>query len=306
MKTKKNQFKILLCLILFGFVMPKLSAQILYDGLDTLNSTLFSKSDGWTNGNPFNCYWRASCITFSSGILTLTLDYEGGQPPYKSGEYRTVKNYRYGLYEVRMKAAKASGTVSSFFVYTGPSEGNPWDEIDIEILGKDPTRMQTNYYTNGVGGKETMISLGFDASAGLHTYGFEWLANSIKWYVDGKLVHTETGSKGPLPVTASKIMVNLWPGIGVDGWLGPFNGNVPVKAEYDWIRFTPAGTVLSGDVDGNGKVDITDALKVAQYSAGLNPANFVTSAADTDKNGKIDILDALRIARYVAGLIPDL
>ena len=36
---------------------------------------------------------------------------------------------------------------------------------DVEILGKDTTKLQTNYFTDGVGGHETVISLGFDASA---------------------------------------------------------------------------------------------------------------------------------------------
>ena len=34
-----------------------------------------------------------------------------------------------------MKAIKNDGVVSSLFTYTGPSEDNPWDEIDVEILG---------------------------------------------------------------------------------------------------------------------------------------------------------------------------
>jgi endo-1,3-1,4-beta-glycanase ExoK len=118
-------------------------------------SGLFVPSDGWTNGSPFNCTWRASSVTFSGGIMSLTMDRESGTPPYKSGEYRSNNFYKYGLYEVRMKAAKASGIVTSFFTYTGSSDSNPWDEIDIEILGKDPTKMQTNYFTNGTGGHDS-------------------------------------------------------------------------------------------------------------------------------------------------------
>lgn len=44
-------------------------------------------------------------------------------------------------------------------------------EIDIEVLGKDTTKVQFNYYTNGVGNHEYMYDLGFDASEGFHTYG---------------------------------------------------------------------------------------------------------------------------------------
>jgi endoglucanase len=126
----------------------------------------------------------------------------------------------------------------SLFTYTGPSEGDPWDEIDIEFLGKDTTKMQTNYFTNGVGGHETLIDLGFDGAAGFHDYAFEWTEAAIRWYVDGNLVHTETGSRGPLPTHPGKIMVNLWPGTGVDGWLGPFSYSSPLTAQYDALRYT--------------------------------------------------------------------
>jgi cellulose 1,4-beta-cellobiosidase len=57
-----------------------------------------------------------------------------------------------------------------------------------------------------------------------------------------------------------------------------------------------------GDVDGNGSVDIVDALKIAQYYVGLNPSGFNIGVADVDNNGTVDIVDALRIAQYYVGL----
>jgi beta-glucanase (GH16 family) len=36
-------------------------------------------------------------------------------------------------------------------------------------------------------------------------------------------------------------MANLWPGVGVDGWLGPFDyPGTPVTAELDHIGYAPA------------------------------------------------------------------
>ncbi len=215
------------------------------DNLDSYNTGLFAKADGWTNGDPFNVGWRADHVNFSGGIMTITLDNltcpSGcSNRPYASGEYRTNNLYGYGLYEGRFKAAKANGIVAaSLFTYTGPSDGQPWDEIDFEVLGKDTTQMQLNYFTNGVGGHETIINLGFDASAAFHTYGFEYRATYIKWYVDGVLVHTENGSRGPLPSHTMKLMVNMWPGIGVDGWLGPFTYSGPLSYQVDWLKYTP-------------------------------------------------------------------
>ena len=195
------------------------------------------RADGWSNGNMFNTTWRASQVNFEDGKMQLSInkDEENTKIPYISGEYRSNQNFHYGLYEVNMKPIKNDGVVSSFFTYTGPSENNPWDEIDIEFLGKDTTGVQFNYFTNGLGNKEYYHNLGFDASEAFHTYAFEWLPDSITWFVDGEKIYTATEN---IPQTPGKIMMNVWPGTGVDSWLKPFDGTVPLKAEYDWVKFT--------------------------------------------------------------------
>lgn len=134
-----------------------------------------------------------------------------------------------------MKPAKNPGIVSSFFTYTGPSDGTQWDEIDIEFLGKDTTKVQFNYFTNGVGGHEKVINLGFDASQSYHTYAFNWQPGYITWYVDGVPKYTATSN---IPKTPGKMMMNIWNGTGVDSWLGPYNGANPLYAYYDWVKFT--------------------------------------------------------------------
>lgn len=82
-----------------------------------------------------------------------------------------------------------------------------------------------------------MYDLGFDASENFHTYGFEWLPNKITWYVDGKPVYT---AYNDIPKTPGKIMMNTWPGIGVDEWLKPYNGKTPLVAQYKYISFDEA------------------------------------------------------------------
>jgi gluconolactonase len=66
----------------------------------------------------------------------------------------------------------------------------------------------------------------------------------------------------------------------------------------------PTGSVgIKGDVNSNGSVDIVDALLIAQYYVGLNPANFSAANADVNCSGSIDIVDALLVAQYYVGLI---
>lgn len=99
----------------------------------------------------------------------------------------------------------------------------------------------------------------------------------------------EAGST-PLSVTIDSIVDENTLEVGIPEAIG---GNVTV---FESIR---------GDVNGSNRIDITDALIVAQYYVGLEPASFTAplSSGDADCSGKIDIVDALLIARYYVGII---
>ncbi len=216
------------------------SSATMADDFRTGSSRYFIASDGWTNGDPFDCGWYKSQTAFRNGALELTIDRDNtGKYRYAGAEYRTNDFYGFGYYETSMQAIKNTGVNSSFFTYTGPSDNNPWDEIDVEILGKDTTKVQFNYYTNGQGNHEKMYDLGFDASQGFHTFGFDWQRDHITWYVDGKAVYTAYDN---IPQTPGKIMMNAWPGTGVDEWLGHYDGKTPLTARYQWVTYKNSGS----------------------------------------------------------------
>jgi mannan endo-1,4-beta-mannosidase len=58
-----------------------------------------------------------------------------------------------------------------------------------------------------------------------------------------------------------------------------------------------------GDTNENGTIDIVDALLIAQFYVGLEPANFNSDYADTNCSGTVDIVDALLVAQFYVGLI---
>lgn len=60
-----------------------------------------------------------------------------------------------------------------------------------------------------------------------------------------------------------------------------------------------------GDVNGDGNIDIVDALLTAQYYVGLNPDGFDPAQADVNCDEGIDIVDALLIAQYYVGLVSE-
>ena len=62
--------------------------------------------------------------------------------------------------------------------------------------------------------------------------------------------------------------------------------------------------VIPGDVNGDGSVDVTDALLCLRCAMGLVTLDGNThSAADTNGDGNIDVTDALMILRCAMGLI---
>ena len=213
---------------------PRFTGDYFGAGFDCHESNKMEIADGWSNGGMFDCTWSKNNVSFNDGKINLSI-LGNSWSGYTGAEYRTQQTFGFGMYDVSMKPIKNDGVVSSFFTYTGPSDGTVWDEIDIEFLGKDTTKVQFNYYTNGVGEHEYLYDLGFDASQSYHQYGFYWDQNSITWYVDNKPVYTATKD---IPKTPGRIMMNVWPGKNVDEWLGRYNGVTPLTGSYDWISYT--------------------------------------------------------------------
>ena len=227
-----------------------------------------SKGYSWENGEPFNVWWKPDLVTYDGGKMSLglaemtekeqTWDEEQQKnvdcvAEYYGGEARTEHYYGYGDFQVRMKPAKVVGTASTFFTCTGPYDvwyeedgetvkrKNDHDEIDIEFLGKDTTKVQFNYFASGVGGHEYMYDLGFDASLEYHDYGFRWTENDITWFVDTKPVYKverKNIKKGESwPEDPGRIIMNYWCGTQkAASWMGKFADDYSGKAEYQYVK----------------------------------------------------------------------
>lgn len=202
----------------------------------------------WNNGGYFLNGWHPNQLAFADGRMRLTLEADQlGLTGMScvSGEYRTLLSYGHGLYKARLIASRTPGTITAFFTYTGPAEGTQHDEIDIELKGDDPTKLQLNYWTNDAE-HPTVINLGFDASAAYHEYAFRWTADRLQWFVDGVLVHEENGSRGPLPQVAGRIMLNHWGTTGTNGWSTDYQVTAtPSVAAVERVSFTSESDLAS-------------------------------------------------------------
>ncbi|TKB36255.1 MAG: glycosyl hydrolase family protein, partial [Mesorhizobium sp.] len=117
------------------------------DDFTSLSRARWFISDGWTNGKHQNCTWSKKLVELSDGVLTLGFEKRKLKDrDFACGEIQTKQRFGYGTYEARMKTDAGSGINAAFFSYIGPSDKQPWDEIDFEVLTKDTSKVQVNAY----------------------------------------------------------------------------------------------------------------------------------------------------------------
>ena len=217
-----------------------------FDNFATFDQKRWYVSDGWSNGDYQDCIWSLKNVRMGERKAELVLSDEPARNRrYTCAEVRTRELFKYGTYEVRMRAAAGPGVVTAFFTYIGPPQGKPHDEIDFEFLGKNRRAVQLNYWVNGNGKHGRDIDFQFDASADMHNYAFEWKPDGIRWFVDGKLVHEVRSRDGePLPSHPGAIHFMLWNGVGPDmeSWLQKFEyPGQPITATFEHVAFTEFG-----------------------------------------------------------------
>jgi len=149
--------------------------------------------------------------------LTLIRE-SSGIREYKSASICSRSTYLYGRFTAVIRPARVSGLITGFFLH----RNSPRQEIDIEFLGKDTTKMLVNVFYNpggegarfdfGYRGTPVLIDLGFDASANFHQYEIDWSPIAIRWSVDEKLVYERSNwEPTPIPHLPMQLFVNLWP-----------------------------------------------------------------------------------------------
>ncbi|MCL3881734.1 family 16 glycosylhydrolase [Marivita sp. GX14005] len=157
-----------------------------------------------------------------------------------SAQLQRRKWYGHGRYEIVMRPAKGEGLISAFYLYTGPHFGDEHDEIDIEFLGKDTTKVQINRYDDGEPlAQPPWIDLGFDASDAPMLYAIEWSEESIVWTAGEAEIFRLTGKEN-LPQPPMKIYVDLWAGGPQQaGWSGEAPPHSRAQASVQCVSYTP-------------------------------------------------------------------
>jgi endo-1,3-1,4-beta-glycanase ExoK len=210
------------------------------------DTTRWSRTNGVFSGEPVNNGWRADHIAFSAGTVELRLNTQPcAMAPEQcasrssaSGQLRSNNTYGFGRYTAVLKAAAGQGVVTDFMKYTGAVVGTPTDLVGMHIQVQDPTRMQVSYFLSDAGAQYHTVSLGFNASAGLHTYAFDWSAGSLRWYVDNSEVFSV--ASGLLSSAEGAIVSDVWAASPSTAPLfGTYSGTA-TRAYFDSIAFEVA------------------------------------------------------------------
>jgi endo-1,3-1,4-beta-glycanase ExoK len=203
--------------------------------------------------------FSAQAATVQDGHLDLTLlpapegtMSDGGAKSFLGAEVRSVDTLTYGRVRARARFAGGSAVVSSLVTIYTPWPADNWNELDIEVLGKDPSHAQFNamVYTGALPAPTTPVSptqhpllvdLGFDVSADFHEFMIEWTPDGAWFWVDDVLRHTWT-EKIDLMNLPQNILLTIWAS-GSAGWAGSVTEEtLGAKATYDWIElyeYTP-------------------------------------------------------------------
>ena len=75
---------------------------------------------------------------------------------------------------------------------------------------------------------------------------------------------------------------------------------------FIFVPLGEVGTVVIGDSNGDGNVDVLDAAKIQKYASGKTELNAEQlAAADVNGDKNVDVLDAAEIQKYAAGKITE-
>jgi beta-glucanase (GH16 family) len=192
-----------------------------------------NNSNFGTGGSQDQCYLAAN-TTVADGALQLTGKREavtgcGTNPDggdsyfFTSGMVTTRRQggsmkfkYRHGYAEVRMRVPRGNIYWPAFWLVgagDGSSPGWPdYGEFDVsEIYGSKPDISESNFHRTGgsIGSRNhNVITKGSGGGVNInppnafvaggtndwHTYGFNWTADQLEWFIDGVLVRSYVAS----------------------------------------------------------------------------------------------------------------
>ena len=93
---------------------------------------------------------------------------------------------------------------------------------------------------------------------------------------------------------------HIWQGASYESVVADMTSWIDARLSVMDKRFVQQTTV-AGDVDGDGEVDISDAVALLRYLAGYVDEGTISANGDFDGDGVVDVSDVVALLRYLAG-----
>jgi len=204
---------------------------------DSLPSTWVSLS---RNPNSYNMEPTGGVnLVLNPAAGPVAVSKDGGKTNDKLGDGATLNStfaLLYGKVSFTVTATDVPGSVTALVLFGTASA----DEIDVEILGGDPTHWQTNVFRPAPGEAEPLYGVfgGVESypngtTASTHTYAVDWSPERIVWSVDGQVSRTLTPDQTlrngyrHYPSALSRIQIGLWDGSSPAGTSEWAKGPIP-------------------------------------------------------------------------------
>jgi len=200
-----------------GSIKPRTETVAAWSGRNSLNDPQWRLRDDTFPDN-LSIFTPDNVEVDTQDVTQLTLrEQTTAVRLFTSAAIVTQQKFLLGKFAAMLKPTNAQGLVTGMFLY----RDSPHQEIDIEFLGKDTTKMLVNVFYNpgldgtkleyGYRGTPVLIDLGFDASKEFHQYEIEWHENILRWHVDGHVVHERVRwDPTPIPNLPMEFNVNIW------------------------------------------------------------------------------------------------
>lgn len=220
-----------------------------------------SKWNTWYGGafnNELQLYQAANVVVSNSNLVITSIKETVTGPTTPFDQTQKTFNYTSGRIECNTDVSASSsspkvritarimlpagyGMWPAFWSY-----GDPWPtqgEIDIlEARGQEDKKYQTNYFYGKTSGRNLVrnevgyITTDVGMQSCYHVYELVWSQNSLQYYFDGQLAHTNTGGYvSSLFGKTERITLNL--AVGGD-FFSNFNPSLiePGTMYVDWVK----------------------------------------------------------------------
>ena len=184
------------------------------DTFDAFDSGIWTQQTDIEHCSDGACFEaRVDHLSYGPSGLVMAMDMlpcnktggccEGGKcAQWASGHIATADNYLYGTYEIMLQPAHAANNgippTNAFSCWTPTYVGKPvHNEIAVCFSGLKSANTEIHFsYWYDATAHTTVKQLPFQWGTSAHLYKVVWSPTSIQYYVDGSMLHEDTGDAG--------------------------------------------------------------------------------------------------------------